>query len=567
MMPLFFFAQKPAAPVRNIAEFEPMQGVIVRYPFGIPTSLVKEMADVVTVTTLVSSDWQKNTVKNAYQQAGVNMSNIDFITVNTDSYWTRDYSPWFIVDGNDEFGVVDFTYNRPRPNDNKALKTIAEAMGLNYYCMDLKHTGGNYMTDGYGTSASTSLVLTENSTLSLSDIEQEVNDYLGITNYMLFQDPMDDYIEHIDCWGKFLDVDKVLIGEVPQSDYRYADYEATAQAFASATSSWGNNYQVYRVYSPGCTSINNDVTPYTNSLILNDHVFVAQTGSDWDAAAIATYQQAMPGYTIVPVQESASTPWENTDALHCRTHEIPDLGMLSIHHYPLLGTKPYQPHYPFTAEITAYSGQSLIADSVVAYYQVDTAQWQMMKLQNTGGKTWAGSFDSLPANAQVKYYLSAQDMSGRHEKHPYIGAADPHIFTIGAAPDSIGNPVDSTIVNPIDTSDLPPVNIDSTLVDSTHTDSIPTPPINTDSLSISNLHSISYYTVYPNPATGYFTIAGDVISDIYIYNVYGQLVDERKNCVRNAVRIFTDGWPSGVYFVKVINPRGDSVIRKVVIKR
>ena len=35
----------PPDPVRNIAEFERMQGVLIRYPFGISTSMIKEMAE------------------------------------------------------------------------------------------------------------------------------------------------------------------------------------------------------------------------------------------------------------------------------------------------------------------------------------------------------------------------------------------------------------------------------------------------------------------------------------------------------------------------------------------
>ena len=30
----------PPQPVRSIAEYEPMQGVLIRYPFGISTSLI-----------------------------------------------------------------------------------------------------------------------------------------------------------------------------------------------------------------------------------------------------------------------------------------------------------------------------------------------------------------------------------------------------------------------------------------------------------------------------------------------------------------------------------------------
>ena len=44
----------PPTPIRNISEFERMQGVLIRYPFGISTSIIKEMAEDVIVYCLVS---------------------------------------------------------------------------------------------------------------------------------------------------------------------------------------------------------------------------------------------------------------------------------------------------------------------------------------------------------------------------------------------------------------------------------------------------------------------------------------------------------------------------------
>ena len=43
----------PSAPVRNIAEFERMSGVLIRYPFGISTSIIAEMAEDLTIYCLV----------------------------------------------------------------------------------------------------------------------------------------------------------------------------------------------------------------------------------------------------------------------------------------------------------------------------------------------------------------------------------------------------------------------------------------------------------------------------------------------------------------------------------
>ena len=109
----------PPEPIRNIAEFEPMSGVLIRYPFGISTSIIREMAEDIIVYCLVSNNSQ-NSAYNSMNNAGVNMDNVEFILGSTDSYWTRDYGPWWVVDGNRDVSIVDFTYNRPRPNDNQA---------------------------------------------------------------------------------------------------------------------------------------------------------------------------------------------------------------------------------------------------------------------------------------------------------------------------------------------------------------------------------------------------------------------------------------------------------------
>ena len=260
----------PAAPVTAVAEFQPMGGVMIAYPLGIPVELVRELSQITQVKVIVDTPSDSMQASNYFNNNQVNMANVSFWLIQHDSYWTRDYGPWFVVDGQDSVRVIDFVYNRPqRPNDDAALESVVDFMGVRRYEMPLVHTGGNYMVDGYGTAASTMLVLQENPAETESSILSMTQNYLGIDNYMILPDPLGEYIAHIDCWGKFLDVDKVLIGKVPANDPRYNNYEAVAQTFADAVSPWGNHYQVYRVYAnPNA----NRATPYTNSLILNDHV-------------------------------------------------------------------------------------------------------------------------------------------------------------------------------------------------------------------------------------------------------------------------------------------------------
>ncbi|MDR0364173.1 MAG: agmatine deiminase family protein [Bacteroidales bacterium] len=421
----FTATDPPRGSIINISEFHPIRGVMIRYPLGIPVSLVKTFSELAQVTVIVSSS-QQNAAANAFNNAGVNMDNVEFLIAPSDSYWTRDYGPWFIIDGNDEFGIVDFPYNRPRPNDDNIASKAAEFYDVNLFNMNVVHTGGNYMTDGYHVSSSTTLVQSENSSLTLEQINQRMKDYLGIENYHLFEDPQGEYIEHIDCWAKFLAVDKILVVRVATSDPRYQVYENIAEWFENADTPWGNKYRVYRVYAPGGSR----ATPYTNSFIMNHHVFVPQTGSPHDAAAIEVYQEAMPGYTVVPVMQAGSTPWLDTDALHCRTHEIADTEMLLIKHYPLLGEQNFDEGYTIHADITAYSGESFVTDSMLIYYKINNDEWKTTLLEPQSGKQWEGTISGCGVGDEIAYYLFAKDNSGRRECHPYIGKYDPHIFTI-----------------------------------------------------------------------------------------------------------------------------------------
>jgi agmatine deiminase len=426
----------PEGSVRPIAEFEPASHVMIRWPLGIPLSLVAQLANTARVICLVSSTSEQNSATSSFNNAGVNMAKVDFLTAATDSYWTRDYGPWFIFDGNGDYGVVDFRYNRPRPNDNLIPQVFANQLGLDYYGMNLHQTGGNYMCDGIGTAAQTTIAYTENPSLTQTQVAQKMHDYLGIENFHVLPDPNDTYINHIDCWGKFLAPDKVLIRSVPSNHAQYDEIEQTAAFFASTNCAWGYPYRVYRVNTP-------QNQPYTNSLILNKRVFVPIMNSTYDAAALQVYQNAMPGYEIIGVTGSGYTPWESTDALHCRTHEIPDQHMLEIRHQPLHGQFEISPTWEFNAELIAHSGQALITDSLFIAYKVNQGIWQTALLAYNSGNGYGATLSGFAPGDTIRYYLHAADQSGRATDHPLFAALDPHVFVISGdteAPIIMHNP-------------------------------------------------------------------------------------------------------------------------------
>jgi len=418
----------PPPPVRNIAEYERMEGVLIRYPFGISTSLIREMAEDLTVYCLVSSGLQ-NSAYNSMNNAGVDMDNVEFITGSTDSYWTRDYGPWWVVDGNKEVGVVDFTYNRPRPNDNDAPQKMSDYLNTPYYSTDIEHAGGNYMTDGLGGAASSDLVYVENSYTN-NQIHNIMEDYYGIETYHVIDVPNNTYIDHIDCWGKYLSPNKILIRSVPTSHSQYSQIEDVVDYFENTTTSYGEPWEIFRVYTPSNQ-------PYTNSTILNNKVFVPIMNSNWDDDALEVYQEALPGYEILGFTGS----WQSTDALHCRTKGVPDLEMLQIFHNPINNQINPQNSYTVEAIIDDLSQTGLIEQELKVFWWTDEMDSPLELLMSVCIQDiedcYTADIPSQPADSNIKYYIQALDNSGRLETLPIAGYFDFDSIGIPSLPGDI----------------------------------------------------------------------------------------------------------------------------------
>ena len=404
----------PLGPVRSIAEYERMQGVLIRYPFGLSTEIISEISENSTIFCLVSSS-QQNAALNAMEDGDVNIENVEFVIGPTDSYWTRDYGPWWIVDGNKNVSIVDFTYNRPRPNDNDAPLKISNHLEVPYYATDIIHAGGNYMTDGLGISASSDLVYEENE-IPDEDLLDIMLEYYGIETYHIVDDPNNTYIDHIDCWGKYLSPSKILIREVPETHPQYDDIEETAEYFANSLNEWEEPWELHRIWTPG-----NE--PYTNSLILNEKVLVPVTGGSWDEEALETYQLALPGYEIIGFTGS----WESTDALHCRVKGIPDLEMLQIFHNPLdYGTEPSFDGYMIEVIVDDLSNTGLIEDSIKVFWKrPNSNHWSSDYMHQIifedDSSRWLGFIPAIIDSGFIQYYIQAADSSGRLEKNPIGG--------------------------------------------------------------------------------------------------------------------------------------------------
>lgn len=311
----------PTGHIRALAEWEDAEAVMTLWE---NPSLIAALAAHGNVKILAGPSKNEAWWGRWLDSHNISKQNISYFTVRTDSIWVRDYGPWFILDGAGKFGIVDTIYNRPRPNDDKVPQYLGQELGIPVYQPGLVHTGGNFYNDGVVNGFSSTLVYSENSALKKEEIDSRMLAYLGIERYATSPLAPKITIEHLDTFGKLVTPDTWVFSEFPAGSRFRKDSEAYVAMLKKLPSPYGTPYKILRLkmhLREGVTRETRaeDYRAYINSFISNRALFYPTYGDEIDEEVKAIYQEALPGYAIVGV-DNDGTAWG--DSVHCRNRNL-----------------------------------------------------------------------------------------------------------------------------------------------------------------------------------------------------------------------------------------------------
>jgi agmatine/peptidylarginine deiminase len=432
----------PVSPVRTIAEWEELQGLTISWTSynSILREIVRNAKEQARVYILTSNPSSTTTYLAA---GGVDTVNVTCLQIPFNSVWCRDYGLWSAYTNNvDSLISVDWIYNRPRPADDASPVQLSAAIGVPVYQTttapwDLIHTGGNFMTDGFGTGFSSNLIIDENPSKTVAQIDTIMNRFMGINRYIKMNTLPYDQIHHIDMHMKLLDEETILMGQYPVGVADGPQIEANLLfVLNNFNSVFGTPYKVVRIPMPA----DNGQYPgsggryftYTNSSFINNTIIVPTYNVPSDTTALRIYREAMPGYNVVGINSLASIG--SLGALHCITKEMATPDPLLISHQPLNDTYDTLNAYPVEALIQHRSG----INNAILWWRTDTLQPYVsvnMVPSGNGPDRWIGYIPAASAGTQLMYYIEADAVSGKNQVRPMPAPDGYWLFKV------LGNPV------------------------------------------------------------------------------------------------------------------------------
>ncbi len=411
--------------IRTAAEWEEVEALTISWTsFPCIQKQIVEAAKEECTVIIFADDMEEVTDYLTGNQCGgaLTLENIQIVPTVYNSIWIRDYGANTVYGTwNDDRVLVDWLYNRPRPDDDAIPDVLASTLGLELYSTtgapnDLMNTGGNWMSDGFGTAFASELIIDENDGGSTwwtdypdhseEEINQIISDFHGVDTYITMPNLPFDGIHHIDMHMKLLDESTLLMAEYPEGIADGPQINANLEyVLSNFTTRWGTPFDVVRIPSPpeqgfggGYPDENGWYLTYTNSVFVNNTILLPTYYTEYDTTALRIYEETLPGYNVVGIDcdNNGEAIISLSGAIHCITHTVGIEDPLMISHLPLPDTDDTVNDYAVEAYI---SHRSQIESAIMHWRTSPASEWNAVPMALIDGETenWISEHSSTAA--------------------------------------------------------------------------------------------------------------------------------------------------------------------------
>jgi len=305
------------------------------YPYY--SQFVKYLAQSEKVRINVANEAMKVFATGHLQQAGVDMSQVEFFFHPTNDAWCRDHGPSFLLHKTEKKkAIVDWAYNAwggkypPYDLDDVIPTLIGQHYGYEVFHPGIIMEGGSVEFNGAGTiMTSTACLLNSNRNphLNQAQIEQYLLEYYGQDQVLWVDEGIvgDDTDGHIDDTVRFVNEDTVItVIEENKSDENYALLQHNLKQLQQMRLLNDKQLNIIELPMPDDVIWEEQRLPasYANYLLTNKYVIVPTFRSrKKDDRAMQIIQQAHPEREVVGI-DSTEIIW-GLGSFHCLSQQEP----------------------------------------------------------------------------------------------------------------------------------------------------------------------------------------------------------------------------------------------------
>jgi agmatine/peptidylarginine deiminase len=325
-------AAAPTGTVTAPGEYAPAEGILLAWEGGTTlNNIQRRMIKAITTTgnakAFIAFDdaAERDSVMPTFStnalSVGTDVSRVVPVVGATDTIWMRDYGPRYVREGRCRV-ISDHTYNGAaggRVLDDAFPTIFAPFRHHKRYVLPLIHGGGNYHLNSLAEGFATTLITTENPSLTAAQVQALWLQHWGVNTTIVPAFPQSiDSTRHIDMWVQILGDRLVFVSDWPADSGSTQDVICDNRAAAFTAAGW----TVVRV--PARSLAGTHYT-YTNMVMCNNLALISSytnaTMQQYNAQVLAAYQAALPGKTVVQVDTDALAVLAGV--MHCIVMQIP----------------------------------------------------------------------------------------------------------------------------------------------------------------------------------------------------------------------------------------------------